>query len=83
MAPVKLESDVNGTSIFYSGLRDFVATITGRGPWGSPLLPTVSFVDLEPEGPETSEHEGEAPRSIAQRVTPPLVWRSCGGAPDV
>lgn len=40
---------VNGTSILYSGLRDFIATITGRGPWGSLLLPTVSFIDVEPK----------------------------------
>jgi len=40
---------ITGTSILYSGFRDFVATVTGRGPWGPYLLPTVSFTDIEPE----------------------------------
>ena len=39
---------VTGTSILYSGLRDFVMTISGRGPWGAVMLPTTSFVDIEP-----------------------------------
>lgn len=37
-----------GTSLLYSGVRDFLMTITARGPWGPYMLPTTSFADLEP-----------------------------------
>lgn len=50
---------INGTSILYSGLRDFIATITARGPWGPFLLPTVSFADIEPES--EAANQGETP----------------------
>ncbi len=50
---------VTGTSILYSGLRDFLATITARGPWGPFLLPTVSFRDLEPTRPRDPEENEE------------------------
>lgn len=52
---------INGVSILYSGLRDFVATITARGPWGVFLLPTVSFADIEPGGsPDGKDQSGES-----------------------
>ncbi len=50
---------INGTSILYSGMRDFVATITARGPWGSFLLPTVSFADFEPSSPAANNDRRE------------------------
>ena len=34
---------VNGASLLYSGIRELVAAITARGPWGQVLLPTVDF----------------------------------------
>jgi len=52
---------INGVSILYSGLRDFIATITARGSWGVFLLPTVSFADMEFEPPEPEEHTSETP----------------------
>ena len=40
---------ITGTSILYSGLRDFLMSITARGPWGPFMLPTTSFIDVEPK----------------------------------
>lgn len=34
---------INGASILYSAAREFLITITSRGPWGAVTLPTVSF----------------------------------------
>ena len=38
---------ITGTSIVYTSVRDFLMTITSRGPWGVLLLPTTSFTDVE------------------------------------
>ena len=40
---------VNGSSVLYSAMREFVALFTSRGPWGAVKLPTVNFrlLDLE------------------------------------
>jgi preprotein translocase subunit SecB len=35
---------INGASILYSSAREFIITITSRGPWPPVLLPTVSFI---------------------------------------
>ncbi len=34
---------INGASILYSAAREFLLTITSRGPWGALMLPTFSF----------------------------------------
>jgi len=34
---------INGTSMLYSSARDFVMTISSRGPWPPIFLPTVSY----------------------------------------
>jgi len=41
---------VNGSSVLYSAMREFVALFTSRGPWGAVKLPTVNFRLLDPEG---------------------------------
>ena len=40
---------INGASILYSSAREFIITITSRGPWPPVLLPTVSFLPIEAE----------------------------------
>ena len=44
---------VTGASILYSGVRDFVMTISARGPWGPFMLPTTSFIDVEPKAEDS------------------------------
>jgi preprotein translocase subunit SecB len=44
--PDKMVS-VNGASILYSAAREFLITITSRGPWGQISLPTKSFNQLK------------------------------------
>jgi len=40
----------NGTAILYSSAREFLLTITGRGPWPAVYLPTTNFLGpLKPE----------------------------------
>lgn len=34
---------VNGASLLYSAMREFVLMTTGRGPWGAFQLPTINF----------------------------------------
>jgi preprotein translocase subunit SecB len=33
----------NGASLLYSAAREYVLTVTGRGPWGAIMLPTLNF----------------------------------------
>ncbi|MBU0483914.1 MAG: hypothetical protein KKB30_05315 [Proteobacteria bacterium] len=48
---------VNGASILYSAAREFIITITSRGPWGAITIPTKSFQTIVPNEPEKSCHE--------------------------
>lgn len=41
--PEKL-MNITGASILYSAAREFLITITSRGPWPPMILPTVSFI---------------------------------------
>lgn len=34
----------NGSAILYSALREFVLTVTGRGPWPAFAIPTTNFL---------------------------------------
>jgi len=36
---------ITGSSILYSGAREFLLGITSRGPWAPVLLPTISFME--------------------------------------
>ena len=36
---------INGSSMLYSAAREFIITITSRGPWGAVTLPTHSFLE--------------------------------------
>jgi preprotein translocase subunit SecB len=37
---------VTGASMLYSAAREFLITITSRGPWGAIMLPTASFLKI-------------------------------------
>ncbi len=41
---------VNGASMLYSSMREYVSLLTGRGPYGSYQLPTVNMQDVLQEG---------------------------------
>ena len=45
---------INGASIIYSAAREFLITITSRGPWGQIFLPAHSFIYNDAE--KTSEN---------------------------
>lgn len=38
---------ITGASIIYSAAREFIITITSRGPWGPVMLPSISFLTPE------------------------------------
>ena len=40
---------VNGASILFSSMREYLMLVTSRGPWGPVTLPTISFAGLEVE----------------------------------
>jgi preprotein translocase subunit SecB len=51
---------VTGASILYSSAREMLAFVSGRGPWGSCILPTVSFIpEIETDAADTTEEETE------------------------
>lgn len=37
---------ITGASILYASAREFLITITARGPWGAVMLPTASFLKI-------------------------------------
>ena len=43
-APLLIQA--NGAAILYSAAREYILTITGRGPWPPMLLPTTNFLGL-------------------------------------
>lgn len=51
---------VLGASLLYSAVREFLYTLTLRGPWDPVYLPTVSFL---PAPPKT---EGDSPQETPQ-----------------
>ena len=40
---------VTGSSMLYGMARDFLLTVTSRGPWSPLMLPTVSFLSEKPK----------------------------------
>ncbi len=44
----------NGASILYSSAREFLLTMTGRGPWGPFCLPTAAFL-AQPAQPASAK----------------------------
>ncbi len=35
---------VTGASLLYSAAREFIITVTSRGPWSQVIIPTISFL---------------------------------------
>jgi preprotein translocase subunit SecB len=40
---------INAPAMLYSAAREIIVTITGRGPWGSVILPSVNFIPRAPK----------------------------------
>ena len=38
---------INGASMIYSAAREFLITVTARGPWPPVMLPAISFKDRD------------------------------------
>jgi preprotein translocase subunit SecB len=58
---------VNGTSLLYSSIRDMVCNITARGPWGSIMLPTQSFIEAYEAGKKAAAAAKKA--AVPEAVT--------------
>jgi len=39
---------LNAPAMLYSAAREFIAMITGRGPWGEMILPSTNFLPTTP-----------------------------------
>jgi len=50
---------VNGNSMLYGIAREHIRALTAAGPWGSIILPTMSFYDKE----EPKKEEASAPKA--------------------
>lgn len=57
---------INGASIIYSAAREFLITITSRGPWESVHLPTFSFLKSYKEQLSASEKKPEVKKGQPQ-----------------
>jgi preprotein translocase subunit SecB len=57
---------LNGLSILYGVARGIVSQITGNGPFGKTILPSVNFVEILKEkiSAEQKQRDGEASTSI-------------------
>ena len=58
--PVRM-LEINGASILYSAAREFVITITSRGPWPQFALPTASFYYPKDQRAATTQDEKAEP----------------------
>lgn len=54
---------VNGSSVLYSAMREFVGLFTSRAPWGAVKLPTVNFRLLAPEETNGTAPTNDRPRN--------------------
>lgn len=52
---------INGPAVLYSAAREILAQTTGRGPWGSILLPSVNFL------PKTKKVQKRRAKSMRAR----------------
>jgi preprotein translocase subunit SecB len=48
---------VTGASMLYASAREFLITITARGPWGAIMLPTASFLKIYEDENKEKEHQ--------------------------
>jgi preprotein translocase subunit SecB len=48
---------VTGASILYSAAREFIITITSRGPWPPMILPSISFMSSQDKKETESEED--------------------------
>lgn len=46
---------INGSTILYAAAREYLITVSSRGPWGAVTLPMVSFKEMYQEA--VQEHE--------------------------
>lgn len=51
---------ITGASMIYSAAREFLITITSRGPWGQLMLPTTSFIKSFSDKPKTDNQKKPA-----------------------
>jgi preprotein translocase subunit SecB len=50
---------IGGSTLLYSAIREFILTISSRGPWGSVFIPSVSFLPSPKESEKKSERPDE------------------------
>ena len=59
---------VSGASILYASAREFLITITARGPWGPVMLPIASFLEIYEENNKNKTAVKRKPRKTKQKV---------------
>lgn len=55
---------ITGSSILYSGAREFALGLTSRGPWGPVLLPTISFKEPKKQE-EPQSKKSKKPKEVS------------------
>ncbi len=61
---------INGCSMVYGAAREFLLTVTGRGPWGACQLPTHSFFTPPVPAAAAAEPARQPRRRGTKRETP-------------
>lgn len=57
---------LNGAALLYSAAREFIITITSRGPWGPIMLPAASFLPKDQHGSATPEGKTPPQKKVAK-----------------
>ncbi len=63
---------INGSTILYAAAREFLITISSRGPWSAVTLPMVSFLRIyqdmvEEQNSSGSDNENKEPGKQAEK----------------
>lgn len=60
--------NVNGPSVLYSSIRELVLTLSGRGPYPSLLLPSITFIDRKQKTKEVRA-DGPAVKKVSEKLS--------------
>jgi len=61
---------IGGPTMLYSATREFILTISSRGPWGSVFIPSISFLPPPKETEKKSEMQGEGEKNTSAHKKP-------------
>jgi preprotein translocase subunit SecB len=61
---------IGGPTMLYSATREFILTISSRGPWGAVFMPSISFLPSPKETEKKSEKREEGEKDTGAQKKP-------------